>query len=177
MIFFIGMTIHVSMETHSIVKQDGEEMLQATGDSLAEELKLELEKPLASVRTLSATFAGMLEQEITPSREEANVMLQQLFEHHPQIASAWMYWEEDAFDGNDSQYVNTEGHDETGRFIPVWTRTDSGDFFVEPLREEGETVQHLNAVLESGEPAIWEPFTYELNGEEQLVSSIVAPIT
>lgn len=179
-LFFVGLTVYVSYTTHSIVMEDGEDMLQAIGDSLAGELRSELEKPLTSVQTLSNLFGGIIERASTPRRENANVMLQQLFEHNPNIESAWMFWEENAFDGKDEEYANTEGHDHTGRFIPVWSRTESGDFIVDPIigyDKAGDTADNLNSVLQSGEIAIWEPFMYEFEGEKKLITSIVAPVT
>ncbi len=178
-LFFIGMTAYVSFTTHNMVQQDAENILQATGDSLARELQVELEKPLRSVQTLSNYFAGMIERDLLPSRENAHVMLQQLFEQIPGIESAWMFWDVNAFDGKDEEYANTEGHDHTGRFIPVWTQTESGDFMVEPIVEydtESDTADNLNSVLQSGELAIWEPYIYELQGEKKLITSIVAPV-
>lgn len=103
LLFFVGLTVYVSYTTHNMVKEDGEDMLQATGKSLAGELGVELEKPLTSVQTLSNLFAGIIERASTPRRENANVMLQQLFEHNPNILSAWMFWEENAFDGQDEE--------------------------------------------------------------------------
>ena len=44
-----------------------------------------------------------------------------------------MLFEPDAFDGNDKNFINAEGHDQTGRFIPYWTRGSDGAGVVEAL--------------------------------------------
>lgn len=159
--------------------KSGEDVLNSTGESLAEKLGKELEKPLVSVQTVSETMAGLVEKSKVPTREEANIMLQQLFDNNPNIISAWMFWEPNAFDGKDKEYANTVGHDKTGRFIPVWSRTESGNLRLDPMTEydtPGTLADNLNSVLQSGKSAIWEPMTYEYYGVEQLVTSIVAPV-
>jgi methyl-accepting chemotaxis protein len=91
-----------------------------------------------------------------------------------------MLWEKDTFDGNDKEYVNTLGHDATGRFVPLWTRTGEGEIIVEPVVDydtPGDTKDYLDNVLETGENAIFEPFIYNTNGKNTLITTIVAPIT
>lgn len=178
-LFFVGMTVNVSLVTYNSEVKEGEELLDVTGEALAKELGAELEKPLLSVQTVSNTFAGMLEQSIVPKREDANIMLQQLFKTNPNIISAWMYWEPNAFDGKDEEFANTKGHDGTGRFIPVWSRSDFGDFIVEPLKDydkPGVLSDNIQSVLETGRNVIWEPMNYDFHGVNQLVTSIVSPV-
>lgn len=113
-----------------------------------------------------------------PTREEVNIMLQQLLKTNPGYLSAWTYWEANAFDGKDKEYANTEGHDHTGRFISVWSMNESGDLYVEPIEgyDSGELKESLQSTIDSGQSEIYEPFTYELGGVEYLMTSIVTPI-
>lgn len=180
LIFFVAMIVYVSYTVNDIAKRDAEEMLEAHGEALSNELRIELEAALSSVQTLSGSFEGIIERASTPRRENANVMLQQLLENNPHAVTAWMFWEENAFDGKDEEYVDTPGHDGTGRFIPVWSQGESGDFVVEPVLDydkPGDVQENLNNVLKTGKDAIFEPFTYEIGGQTALITSIVSPVT
>src|SRR5690625_5175871 len=180
LLFFIGTISFVSFTVQNIAKKDAEEMLVAHGESLANELRLEMEKPLKAVETLSNSFKGVIEGGTVPRRESANNMLKQVLENNPHVLTAWMFWEENAFDGNDEEYVNTIGHDNTGRFIPVWSQTESGEFNVDPVIDYdvpgSDVYDNINNVLETGENSIFEPFYYEVDGEDVLITSIVAPV-
>ena len=180
LLFFVGLIGYVSFTVHKMAISDAEEMLEAHGESLSYELQNELENALMSVQTLSNSFKGVIESNTVPRRESANAMLKQLLINNPNVLTAWMFWEENSFDGLDEEYVNAPGHDNTGRFIPVWSQDESGSFIVEPVVDydkPGEVADNLNSVLQTGEPAIWEPFLYEVEGEEFLITSIAAPIT
>src|SRR5699024_9345087 len=80
--------------------------------------------------------------------------------------------------GEDAKFVNTAGHDATGKFIPSWSVYD-GRPIVEPLTgydADDQFGRNLHSVLDKGEPEIWEPFTYTIGQEEYLITSIVYPI-
>ena len=106
-------------------------------------------------------------------------MLKKMLQNNPNALTAWMFWEEDAFDGKDADYVNALGHDQTGRFIPLWSLDASGNFVVEPVIDydkPGDFKDSLDDVFQKGENAIFEPFTYELGGKDVDMTSIVSPI-
>lgn len=161
-----------------MVNENGEEIIRETGESLAQELGSQLEKPLASVQTISNIFSGLIESGYTPRRENANIMLRQLFVHNPDILTSWMYWEKNAFDGKDEQFVGKDGSDHTGRFVPYWQRSESGELYIEPFEgyDEGVLGENFRAILESGKPMIMEPYSYVLDGKEVLMTSIAAPV-
>src|SRR5690625_2162675 len=119
LLFFIGTIIYVFITVKDMSVKEADQMLKTNGESLSYQLQLELEKPLISVETLSGSFKGVIESGTIPRRESANSMLQQLLVNNPEYLSAWMFWDENAFDGKDEEYVNEEGHDHTGRFIPA----------------------------------------------------------
>jgi DNA-binding CsgD family transcriptional regulator len=98
-------------------------------------------------------------------------------ERNPNYLGFWSVWEPNALDGLDDEYVNHQGHDDTGRYIPFWNRSHGqinlepnvfyetpgvGEFYLRPRRERRET-------------AI-EPYEYPVAGERRLIATQGAPI-
>lgn len=178
-IFFIGLGTYISITVHTMAKEEAEESLETHGELLAEELGLELEKNIAALEALSLSFGGILENGNTLTREDVDIMLQQLLISNPNITASWMFWEPNAFDGKDADYVNAPGHDETGRYLPIWSQEDDGKFVVGPVTayEEGSPLGiDLKEVLDTGENTIWDPFIYEINNQSVFITSIVVPV-
>lgn len=178
-LFFIALGTYISITVHTMTTQEAEASLETNGHLLAEEVGLSLEKNMAALQTLSQSFGGLLESGATLSRDDANIMMQQLLVDNPTILASWMFWEPNAFDGLDADYANTPGHDETGRFLPIWVQEANGQFAVEPVtdyEEPSELWASLQEVLDSGENALWEPFIYEINNQSVFITSLVAPV-
>lgn len=179
LLFFIGLIIYVSVMTSKEIAGIADETLFAHGEQLSSHLEVDLGQALSTVKILSQSVQGQIERDIVPDREVTNVLLQEALANNDMIMSTWMFWEENAFDGKDEKFVNVKGHDSTGRYIPMWSQTESGEFFVEPVEgydKEGDIQRNLNSVLENGKPEVWEPFRYETDGKEVLITSIVYPI-
>lgn len=179
LLIFTGLILYVSTTVKKGVEDTANEILYSHGDHLSGHLEIELGQTLTAVKTVSLSLQGFIERNITPSREDANIMLQEILESDNSALSAWMYWDKNTFDGDDENYINSEGHDATGQFIPAWSKTDDNRYIVEPVKgynEEGSFKTNLESVLNNGKPEIWEPFYYEIAGETQLITSIVYPV-
>jgi hypothetical protein len=74
---------------------------------------------------LSAAFVALYVAG-TRSRELYSKILQESLVANPRLLSTWTVWEPDAFDGRDAEFVNTDGHDLTGRFVTCWHRAAGG---------------------------------------------------
>lgn len=90
--------------------------------------KSQLEVALKAARNLASVFSAIKDPDvaISLSRDQANGMLRKIHESNPQFLGTYTLWEPNEFDGRDSEFVNTEAHDETGRFIPYWIRGSEG---------------------------------------------------
>ncbi|WP_203249079.1 methyl-accepting chemotaxis protein [Sporosarcina beigongshangi] len=178
-LFFIGLGTYISLTVHSTAIQVAEESLETRGELLAEELGLELEKTTAALQTLSQSLGGLLDSGSVPARDDANTMLRQLLVTNPNAVSSWMVWEPDAFDGKDADYVDAEGHDTTGRFVPIWSKDEDGKFIVLPMKgynRLGDLHTNLKKVLETGENALFEPVIVELNKNTIYITSVAFPV-
>ncbi|MBU2510646.1 HAMP domain-containing protein [bacterium] len=119
------------------------------------------------------------------SRETVNRILATLVENNPSFLGTYTGWEPDTFDGKDSQFANTTGHDSTGRFIPYWNRGANNNIVVEALAGYEDTTKdqlgnragdYYLIPKESKKEAIIDPYIYAVQGKDTLITSLVAPI-
>ncbi len=141
------------------------------------EIRATIDEALVTARTLAESFEGMKYSQIV-NRDVMNSILKRVLEDNQGFLGVWTCWEPNALDGQDKENINKPGHDGTGRFIPYWNRDNSGKIVLVPLVDyttEGAGDYYLLA-RNSGEETIMNPFGYEINGKEVLMTSIVVPI-
>jgi methyl-accepting chemotaxis protein len=143
----------------------------------AGEITKELEIVKATEQGLHSTILFAREEGLL-KREEVIDLLRSALENSPQtILALYTLWEPDIFDGKDSEYVNKEGHDGTGRFIPYVVR--SGDkIILQPLTDyetEGAGDYYLIS-KRTKKAALVDPYPYAIDGKDVLITSLVLPI-
>ncbi len=97
-------------------------MQEVSQKNIVKLLKNDIETIHISVRALARSFEGS-KKAGTANREEMHEMLKGVIKDNDNILGIWTVWQPNALDGKDEEYKNTEGHDETGRFIPYWYRS------------------------------------------------------
>ncbi len=112
------------------------------------------------------------------SRDMVNAILKRFIEENTEYLTVYAGFEPDAFDGLDEQYRLTAGHDETGRFIPFWSRDAAGKGIVEPLKYYdvpgfGDYYQKPKYNLRE---TVIEPRQQVIMGKSTLVTSIAIPV-
>ena len=171
---------------HRIATESAEKEMISRGQALANYIRTHLEVPLGSARTMAQALSsvGRLQLESAdgkgPSltREQVNAMLRELLITNPDLIGTYSLWEPNAFDGKDARFAGTASHDDTGRFIPYWNRGNSGDLQKEiPLGYEVEGKgDYYQVPKKTRKESILEPYYYEVQGEDVLMISLVAPI-
>ncbi|WBW95628.1 methyl-accepting chemotaxis protein [Oceanirhabdus sp. W0125-5] len=166
----------VTTQTNTFAKKqsylNAEYMAKEYGYSIVNEIDVAMD----TARTLSDTLEGMKISN-TLDRNTVNTLLKHVLEENPFFLGVWTCWESNAFDGKDKIYSNTAAHDETGRFIPYWSRSND-KLILDPLIDydiEGAGDYYLLA-KKSKEEIILDPFSYEIDGKNVLLTSLVVPI-
>lgn len=139
-------------------------------------IKKEINEALSAARVLAQTLQALAKSD-TPSRTISNDILKEVLQDHPAFLGTWTCWEPNAFDKKDAEYKNTDGHDATGRYIPYWYRS-GGTIGTEALvgyATPGDGDYYL-LCRNSGEETILDPYFYEIEGQNTLITSVVAPI-
>jgi methyl-accepting chemotaxis protein len=142
----------------------------------ANQLGLWLESSFSVSRSLARAMEGFEEIAVRERRSFFNLLLKQITEANPEFAAVWTIWEPNALDGLDAEYVNTEGTDASGRFIPTWSRTDAGIEVQFSQGYDAADAEFYVPAMRTGEETITEPFFYTIGGADVLISSLVVPI-
>ncbi|WP_432737562.1 methyl-accepting chemotaxis protein [Maridesulfovibrio sp. FT414] len=126
---------------------------------------------------LASSFAEMRRQNIPLSRDSAIAMLVGLINGDNNFIGGSNGWEPDAFDGRDAEFAGTELHDKTGRLIPYAFRAGGG-IKVVPLAEyniPGDGDYYLKPI-ETRRPYITPPYSYEVDGQTLMLTTIGVPV-
>ena len=111
------------------------------------------------------------------SREQVIQLLKTILEKNKQVVGVHTVWEPNAFDGKDSEYINKEGHDATGRFAPYVVR-DNGNIKIEPCTgydKEGDGDYYL-LPKKTKKTCLIEPYIYKIDGKDTLITTLSIPI-
>jgi len=175
----IGLIIMSSLELLSIHKSsynDAMELAQEVSKGYANEIMGDFEVAEASVNGILNTLK-FAKQNNSMTREDVIKLLETTLDATPSILGIYTCWEPDAFDGKDSEYINKDGHDSTGRLIPYLVRND-GKITLTALTDytiEG-TGNYYLIPTKTKKPALIEPYYYKVNGKDVLLTSLVVPI-
>jgi methyl-accepting chemotaxis protein len=140
-------------------------------------IKVWLELYLDAVRT-TGQFMSKYE-EINPAERRSffNMMLSALIEKNAEVVAASSAWEPNALDGLDAEFVNTDGTDQTGRFLSYWFRSNSG-LSLDSLvgYETPGSGDYYLMPKQTGKESLIEPYVYKVGGRNVLMTSVAMPI-
>jgi methyl-accepting chemotaxis protein len=142
----------------------------------ANQLGLWLESSFSVARSMAQSMEAHEEIEPAQRRFFYNLLLRQMAEENPELASVWTVWEPDALDGLDAQYANAPGTDATGRFLSNWARTDAGVEMDYSAGYDAPDADFYNIAMRTGKETVTEPFLYNLGGKDMLITSLVVPV-
>ncbi len=147
-------------------------------------IKAHLEVALDEARALAHVFESVIQAKVGGdtslvfTRPEANVILQYFIERNPNFLGVYVMFEPNAFDGADAEFVGKPGHDNTGRFVPYWSRDEQGKGVLEPAVNytvAGKGDYYL-IPKQTKKEAVIDPYFYPVRGKEVLMTSLVVPI-
>ncbi len=110
-------------------------------------------------------------------RTAADAVIRAQLEAHPQWLGMGTLWEPDAFDGKDADFVGSDGHDDSGRFM-TWWAWQNGTLVREPLSDyekPGDGDWNLKP-RETRAQAVVEPYYYPVAGKDTLMTTVATPI-
>jgi len=166
----------VSIKTRDMAISEAKKLAEEMAFRYGAKVQARLEVAIDAARSLAQTFEG-IKKSNTTSRSLLDEIQKQILERNKDFIGVWTCWEPNAFDGKDSEYANSKGHDNTGRYVPYWNR-GGGKIDVEPLIDyevEGNGDYYLLS-KRSGKETILDPYKYPIGGKEVLITSLVAPI-
>jgi Signal transduction histidine kinase len=156
--------------TVSTVSSQEEELAYKQSIEMARNYANEFNGDMQTDSAIAKTIAVSMASYDSMNREEANNMLYNLLVEHPHLLGTYVAYEPDAFDGNDNLYVNSQGSDATGRFIPYWNKI-KGPINLDPLLNY-DTLDYYQLPKRTEDEVITEPYYYE----GLFIVSYVSPI-
>lgn len=163
------------------------ELLVAKAGKSAFEIKTELEAAIHSARTMADVLCGIKDKNINLDMDRDRIpgILRSVMEKNKTFLGVYTCWEPNALDGIDEVYAESEGHDQTGRFIPYVFRGKDGKIETTYLKDYENTDAYENGVRkgeyyllarERKRECIVDPYP-QLVGEETVWTiSMVVPI-
>jgi len=171
--FFIGFRVN------KMSQKDVKAIAEESANHYANVVKAQLEVALDEARSLADFFETVaISDNISLSRDNVNTILKDFIEKNKNFLGTYVCFERNAFDGKDIEFMGSLGHDDTGRFIPYWTRDSSGKGVLEPLMDyEKEGVgDYYQIPKKSNKESVIEPYIYPIQGIDVLITSLVVPI-
>lgn len=181
MILFIGLVVliafgstitYISIKVSRTGRDSAESLCQEMGYRFGAVTQAKLEVAMDTARTLAYTFEAM-KTAGTPDRKQLDAIHKQVLTKYTDFMAVWSYWEPNALDGQDQDFINTPGTDQSGRYIPYWHR-GSGSVALEPLVDyDAEFIQNY---LTRREESIMDPYPYPVGGKEVMMTTVIVPI-
>ncbi len=179
----IGGTIIVysSVTSQQAALKSAKEITLGQANFEASQIDAAIEVAMDASRTLAQSLASVKDprniEKLT--RVQANAMMKEILKNNPEFLGVYTVWEPNAFDGLDANFVNTDGTDSSGRFIPYWVRS-KGDGAIEltelvDYETEGLGEYYLCTKRTKNE-CIIDPYLYDINGTKVLLTSTTVPI-
>ena len=183
---------YVNSEVMRLVDSQTKESLLNRAATEGSAIKSQLEVGLDAARTMAHTFAVLASDKNSATssdarRKQLNAVLKNVLENNLAFNGTYSAWEPNALDGNDTSFRNQKdaGSDNTGRFLPYWTRGASGTVAVQPLVEYDSKDQHPNGLVKgawyinpmtTGKENILGPLPYIVQGKQVFLATMSVPV-
>lgn len=171
----LGSGVTGVMLEHS-AKIRAQETSHMVADQVAADIRNQFERPIGTVEGMRDAIVAARAGHVV-DRGVHNGIIQATLSQTPELLATWTAWEPNAFDGQDSNFVSTNGHDATGRFVPYWHRAGNGVALtaLTDYDKPGAGDYYLLA-QQSGKPVMVEPYDYAIDGKTVLMTSIALPV-
>ncbi|SFD37334.1 methyl-accepting chemotaxis protein [Massilia yuzhufengensis] len=134
---------------------------------------------MARVQAMSVAMAAGRGAEVPLVREQVNGIVKSALLSSDDFVGMSVSFEPDALDGKDAEYAGkSPEYDATGRFLPYWTRGADGAARVEPIVFVATPGGNdwYDVPKATRKPHFTEPYQYPINGKNELIASLAAPI-
>jgi methyl-accepting chemotaxis protein len=107
-------------------------------------------------------------------RERYDNIIRSIMESNPNFTGMFSIWKSNALDGRDADFVNDEGTDGTGKYMPWYTRR-SGTLEKRSLSDY-ELYNDIVANIERTDPVMSEPYKASYGGKQIIATRLCYPI-
>lgn len=150
-------------------------------ETLAQNYSNQIEDKLAltlnTAETLSTNIRTIMQKDNT-QRSDVLDMVSSILARHQELVGIGVGFDPNAFDGKDSENIGQKHSDETGRFVPYTFRSQSSiDYTIlAGYDDPGADGLWYNVPKSTNKTYVTPPYWYEVDGEQYLIITCVAPI-
>jgi len=171
-----------TIKIRSTAAKTAEEKVRGVALEQSFRVQADIDETISLVRSLAQTFTSVKDEdvELDLDRESAAGILKIIVKENPQIVGLFTRWEPDEFDQMDAAYEGVEGHDDTGRFLPLVHRGEDGTLLVDALTGYDKAAQvgdYYHAAREGRREIVTNPYWANDGTDRLLVARVVVPIT
>lgn len=107
------------LQTRRMALNAAKDEAEAVARDIAGQIRITLEDAMCASESFASALSIYGEREYfgTSNRQQVTRMAKKILLSSPNYLGFTLAFEENAFDGKDKQYINTQAHDATGRFI------------------------------------------------------------
>lgn len=175
-VIFIAVIVIIVVNTVSLTTTQAENLALSESKAFGESIKSEIDTVNVSVRGLTRAIEGGIKvNSLNP--EEVHTMLQQVIKDNANMLGIWTVIDPNILKDQNNSRLNQEAVDTDGTLIPYWYRAD-GEIALDTLVEynlAGSGDWNLISRNTKTE-TIMDPFYYEVNGVNTLMTTISIPL-
>ncbi len=176
LVAFGSLSVIVGLNARDMARVQAADATRHLVSHNSKEVQSRVEKALQTARSFAQSMEGVQREDERLSRSAVTGMLENILRENERFYGVWICWEPDAFDGRDDQAaVNADWNDSQGHFVPYAYRQDN-QINIMPLSDY-QTADYYQKALSSKQETVLEPFTYEVEGEEILMTTLAVPIS
>ena len=178
-VVFAAVILVTVIRVNQLALDDARTLAAADADQVGQSVRADVNVAMDEARALAAILEASVNVDgLKLTRRRANMILKYFIERNQQFPDVWAVFEPNAFDGNDANFKGDAGTDDTGRFIPVWSRGQDGVGVLEASKDyEKQGPGDYYTIPRSRKmETVIDPYPYTLNGNEVLLSSFVVPV-
>ncbi|MCB6184682.1 methyl-accepting chemotaxis protein [Leeia sp. TBRC 13508] len=161
-------------EVVSTTKLDGAiKLAQVEAGKLTSQISTYLE----STKTLANQMTALKQNNATIDRSILDILIKEELAKNPATLGYSNVWEANALDGNDESFKNTEGYDDSGRFVPYWYRSGQElKRVVNPDYSNPNNNLWYTTPLNSQKNTLLNPYFGPIDGKQVQMTSFMSPI-
>ena len=169
----------IGIKSSSTAEEATMELARTSSREAASALQTRIRANLASVAALGGAMTATKTADIPLARPQIDEMVKATLSGAEDFIGAAVTWEPNALDGKDADYVGKKpAYDDTGRYMPYWTRKPGGGFNVDAIVFDPAPGANdwYDIPKKTGKVFFTEPYNYPIDGKPVLMASLVAPI-
>lgn len=179
-VILVVLTIMIALQVRQMANYSRHEAFskaEEVAHRYANQVAGTLNDALVAARTVAQTFEG-LKLAWVDDRSFYNGILNQILTANTNFLAVWSCWEPDALDSKDKDFAGKTGHDETGRFIPLWARAADGKIQLEQLTAytQAGAGDYYQQARKLGRETLLDPHAVTLAGRSVRVTTLTVPI-